>query len=485
MIESHTINKTIFSGISLNTIGIAFQTVLALINMTLLIRFFGIENYSLIVFLNLFAIFGALSFFDFGSSSVFERILSKYTDSKTRLWDYTFNVAIFWYFIIGLLIGLVLWFSLPFILENIQTGGAVKVLEMPLKIVALTYPFTFTILAIRVALNSKKKFWAVQFILIFSELIKFCVVIYSILNALATVELVLWVISLTTPILSFIFLCFFYQGYYFPKIRVFKIITLQVIRDSRWLVIGRLSSIIRVNADRVIAGIIGLSFLANIDIASKVSANLSRLFGVAASPIVAAISKYKNLKSNNFINNLYQKYFFIYVFGILFVVVNCIIYTSEILLIWLNLVENNITLAMQLFLVNSAMQCFLFGVPLFVIYSTKLKEYNFALIIGVAIKIIMIFILIEQFGLLAFPLSSLTGSLPIIYINYLIGKSFNISVFDSIRTFALVLIILFSPNLFIEALLHFDNVILRLVLELCSQLVLCFLFYKYISKKYS
>jgi O-antigen/teichoic acid export membrane protein len=97
-------NNTVFSGIDLGVL-----VILNLLATPILIKYLGLAEYGVFVFLSVFSTYGMLSFFDFGMEGSLLNYVARFeaAGDRERIQD-TLTIALIYYGVIGLILGVVL-----------------------------------------------------------------------------------------------------------------------------------------------------------------------------------------------------------------------------------------------------------------------------------------------------------------------------------------------------------------------------------------
>lgn len=113
-------NNTVFTSLD--------YFILILLNLLatpLLIKNFGVDGYGAFVFLSIFSIYGALSFFDLGMEGSLMNYVARFdADDDTRKLQDTLSAALVYYSAIGLVLGIAIFFGGEFITKKLLQDNA-------------------------------------------------------------------------------------------------------------------------------------------------------------------------------------------------------------------------------------------------------------------------------------------------------------------------------------------------------------------------
>jgi O-antigen/teichoic acid export membrane protein len=130
-----------------------FLAVLNLLATPFLIKNFGIDGYGAFIFLSIFSIYGALSFFDLGMEGSLMNYVPRMLDNDDRkkLQD-TLSISILYYAVLGCILGAIIYFSAGFIASRLLDDSAalsrntvlvsITLISVNIFLQFLTVPFT-------------------------------------------------------------------------------------------------------------------------------------------------------------------------------------------------------------------------------------------------------------------------------------------------------------------------------------------------------
>jgi O-antigen/teichoic acid export membrane protein len=150
-------NNTVFSGIDMGVL-----VILNLLATPLLIKYLGLAEYGVFVFLSVFSTYGMLSFFDFGMEGSLLNYVARFdaTGDRESIQN-TLTLALLYYGAIGLVLGVVLALSSGLITERFA-DNAVKldwaVLDRATYIVAINVVVQFLTLPLTAVLQGLRRF---------------------------------------------------------------------------------------------------------------------------------------------------------------------------------------------------------------------------------------------------------------------------------------------------------------------------------------
>lgn len=145
--------KKLFNNTLASLMDYAVLVALNLVATPLLIKYFGVDGYGAFVFLSIFSIYGALSFFDLGmEGSLMNYVPRMVLNGDRRMLQDTLVVSVGYYGLIGIILGLVFYACGGFIaarllhdntlLSRSSVFHAITIISLMIFVQFLTVPFT-------------------------------------------------------------------------------------------------------------------------------------------------------------------------------------------------------------------------------------------------------------------------------------------------------------------------------------------------------
>jgi O-antigen/teichoic acid export membrane protein len=152
--------KRLFNNTAFTTIDYFVLIVLNLLATPILIKNFGVEGYGAFVFLSIFSIYGALTFFDLGMEGALMNYVARFdADTNHKKLQDTLSISLAYYTILGLLVGTLIYFSGGFItsrlvddspvLNRAAVATSLTVISVNIFLQFLTLPFAAILQGLR------------------------------------------------------------------------------------------------------------------------------------------------------------------------------------------------------------------------------------------------------------------------------------------------------------------------------------------------
>jgi len=152
--------KRFFDNTLFTLIDYLLLVALNLLATPILIRNFGVEGYGAFIFLSIFSIYGAFSFFDLGMEGSLMNFVARFeaTGDRKKLHN-TLSISILYYALIGIILGILLYFTSGFIASRLLDDGSklslttvltsIDYIALNIFLQFLTIPFTAILQGLR------------------------------------------------------------------------------------------------------------------------------------------------------------------------------------------------------------------------------------------------------------------------------------------------------------------------------------------------
>ncbi|MCK5126024.1 MAG: oligosaccharide flippase family protein [candidate division Zixibacteria bacterium] len=410
--------KRLFNNSLFTSIDYFILIVLNLLATPILIAHFGIEGYGAFVFLSIFSIYGALSFFDLGMEGSLMNFVARFeVDGDKRKLQDTLSASLAYYSLLGLILGIALYIFGDFITIRLVDSGS-----------ALNYNHVKTSLSI-ISINVFLQFLTVPFAAILQGLRRFIITksINSIMNIMRYLLIIIiavyyhridyafLIITILTVLRLIILLSIFVVRLpQFRRMRVrFNFSLLRTLFNySSILFINRIIGLISNQIDKVLIWLyLVVTNMAIYDVVSR-PANLLRLvLSILNSAVVPEVARLHHLNDLAAIRKMYInliRYAYLIILPVLALLG---VYINDFLRLW---VGNEFVPHSHLAIILLAVYAIL---PIPSVSSTvvvgleKVKQTIWIAIVATVINIILSLTLLQYLGLAGLLIATLVADL--------------------------------------------------------------------------
>lgn len=299
-----------------NTLFTSFDLlILVLLNLAatpILIAYFGIDGYGVFVFLSIFTIYGALSFFELGMEGSLMNYVARFeaAGNHKKLQD-TLSVSILYYAFLGCLIGIILYLAGGLITGRLlDDNGAVSqstvlasinYLSINIFLQFLTIPFTAILQGMRRFVVTKS-LSSIMNVLRYL-LITLAAIVYGRIDMAFLIILALTVVRLMVLLAIIVF-----KTPLFRRMRIrFDFALLRILLNyTSVLFISRIIGLIHNQIDKILIWFyLAVSSMAVYDVIARPAALLQLIMSVLNSAVIPEVARLHELKDMAAIRDLY------------------------------------------------------------------------------------------------------------------------------------------------------------------------------------
>lgn len=310
---------------------------LAIIAVPIIIAELGEQRFAVLSIVWLFI--GYFSFLDFGIGRATTKLIIE-SKSYSVKGDFLLmaRTSIFVLAIFGIVLSIVLLVSTGYIIDKLieVPGNLLEEGWICILIVSLTIPFVMALSAARGALEAERKFRLLTIIRIPSNILTYLV---PILVLIFSDDLILIVFFLSlTRVATFLVHLYFVESFYDAKCsKIFESKHLRsLFKFGSWLTVSNLIGPIMVYFDRLLVGsYISLSQLAYYSTPFEVISKFTNIAGSSSAVLFPSFASLYHFDKDK-MNTLYQQAYKWMLICILFLMAPIILFSNEILSLWIN-----------------------------------------------------------------------------------------------------------------------------------------------------
>lgn len=414
--------KRLFNNTLFTSIDYFVLVVLNLLATPILIKNFGIDGYGAFVFLSIFSIYGALSFFDLGMEGSIMNYVARFdaASEKKQLQD-TLSISICFYALLGLLVASALYLAGDFITSRLIDQNAVmsrSVILTSISIISMNIFLQFITLPFIAVLQGLRRFVITKGINSLMNILRYLLIIIAAI-IYHRIDIAFWIIlgltSLRLLVLVFIFI------FKLPQFRHMQVSfnpsLLKILFSySSILFVNRLVGLLCNQVDKLLIWLyMAISNMTIYDVISR-PANLLRLvLSIINSAVVPEIARLHHLNDLAAIQKIYLNLVRYAYLVILPIIALLYVYVGDLLEIWVG----------QEFVAYSYLSLILLSVylilPIPSIASTmvvgleKVKQTIWIPVVSTIINLTLSFFLLNKIGLAGLLVATVCGELFAVY----------------------------------------------------------------------
>ncbi len=304
--------KRLFANTLVTSLDYFILVALNLLATPILITHFGVEGYGAFVFLSIFSIYGALSFFDLGMEGSLMNYVARFdvAGDRRKLQD-TLSISVLYYAVIGCVLGIALYLSAGFVaarllgdngtLNRAPVLASIAYIAVTIFIQFLTIPFTAT-------LQGMRRFTVSKGLNVVMNIMRYVLVIAAAVLYHRIDIAFLIILGLTLVRLAALVLIFLIKTPYFRRMEVridFSLLR-TLVSYSSILLVSRLIGLIWNQIDKVLIWLyMAVANMTVYDVIARPATLLRLVMGILNSAIIPEVARLHEIDDIAAIRRLY------------------------------------------------------------------------------------------------------------------------------------------------------------------------------------